>query len=153
MANVIISSAQDLLALKGCELGYTPWLKVTQDRIDKFADATNDHQWIHIDLEEAAKGPFGRTIAHGYLTLSLATFFVEELIEFKNLQMGVNYGCNKVRFPAPVLVDTNIRGKGEIVEVIEEGNSLQLTTRLTVEAENQEKPACVIEILSRLTFN
>ncbi|HIF9202874.1 TPA: MaoC family dehydratase [Photobacterium damselae] len=152
MANIVISNAQELYAIKDNALGETPWLRITQERINQFAQATNDHQWIHVDTEKANKGPFGVTIAHGYLTLSLVTYFLEELIEFKKLKMGVNYGCDKVRFPAPVLVDSNVRGKGEIIKIEEKDNVLHVTTRVTVEVEGNNKPACVADILSRLVF-
>ncbi|HIF9185518.1 TPA: MaoC family dehydratase [Photobacterium damselae] len=152
MANIVISNAQELYAIKDNALGETPWLRITQERINQFAQATNDHQWIHVDTEKANKGPFGVTIAHGYLTLSLVTYFLEELIEFKKLKMGVNYGCDKVRFPAPVLVDSNVRGKGEIIKIEEKDNVLHVITRVTVEVEGNNKPACVADILSRLVF-
>lgn len=133
----------------GAQLGPTEWLTIEQARIDLFADATNDHQWIHIDPEAAAEGPFGATIAHGYLTLSLVNSFMPELLTVTNTSMGVNYGCEKVRFPSPVKVGSRIRGRGELVSVESAGKGLQVLVRVTVEIENQDRPACVVDTLSR----
>ncbi len=152
MAKVTISSAQELLDIKGNALGATDWLEISQERINLFADATNDHQWIHVDEEKAKKGPFGTTIAHGYLTLSLAAFFVENLVEFTNIKMIVNYGLDKVRFTAPVPVGSKIRGNGEIVEVEKKDGGYNIKIALTIEAEGQDRPVCVIETLARLVF-
>ena len=106
-------SPAELLPAVGQHLGFSDWLLIDQQRIDLFADATGDHQWIHVDPERAASGPFGKTIAHGYLTLSLANLFLPEIMEVNNVSMGVNYGCEKVRFPAPVPVGSRVRGGGE----------------------------------------
>lgn len=133
----------------GAELGPTEWMMIEQSRIDLFADATNDHQWIHVDPEAAAGGPFGATIAHGYLTLSLVNSFMPELLTVKNISMGVNYGCEKVRFPSPVKVGARIRGRGELASVEPAGEGLQVLVRVTVEIENQDRPACVVDTLSR----
>lgn len=133
----------------GAELGPTEWMMIEQARIDLFADATNDHQWIHVDPEAAAGGPFGATIAHGYLTLSLVNSFMPELLTVKNISMGVNYGCEKVRFPSPVKVGARIRGRGELASVEPAGEGLQVLVRVTVEIENQDRPACVVDTLSR----
>ncbi len=106
----VYSHPRDLLTAVGQDLGHTEWLDMAQERINQFADATGDHQWIHVDPERAKDGPFGATIAHGYLTLSLANLFLPQLMEVRNVSMGVNYGCDRVRFPAPVPVGSRIRG-------------------------------------------
>lgn len=142
-----------VLAAVGQDLGVTPWLDIAQERIDTFADATGDHQWIHTDPVRAQSGPFGRTIAHGYLTLSLANFFLPQLVQFQGLKMGVNYGCEKVRFPAPVPVGSRVRGHGAVVaaEPIK-GDGVQVTVRITVQIEGSDKPGCVVDTISRLFF-
>lgn len=146
------SNAQSMLEAVGNELGVSDWLLIDQKRIDQFAEATDDHQWIHVDPERAAEGPFGTTIAHGYLTLSLASRFLPELIS-ADVKMGVNYGCNKVRFPTPVKVGARIRGRGEVLDVSQlDDNLLQAVIRLTVEIEGEDKPACVAETVSRYYF-
>lgn len=150
---IVFDSADALLAAVGRDLGTTDWMSITQERVNGFADATDDHQWIHVDPVKAKDGPFGACVAHGYLTLSLATRFMPQLIEVRNMKMGVNYGCDKVRFPAPVRVGARIRGRGELVaaERAKDG-SLQSTLRLTVEIENEAKPACVVDTISRYYF-
>lgn len=153
MANVIITNPEQLLDLEGKTLGTTDWLTVSQQRINLFAEATNDHQWIHVDEEKAAKGPFGACIAHGYLTLSLASDFLFQLIDIQNLAMGVNYGCNKIRFPAPVPVGSNIRGRGDVVSVEQIGDSYQAVIRITIEIEGSERPGCVVDTISRYSFH
>lgn len=130
-------------------LGTSAWMTVEQARIDTFADATDDHQWIHVDPERAAAGPYGATIAHGYLTLSLVNRFLPEIIEVRGLAMGVNVGCDRVRFPAPVPVGARIRGRGELLTVEEVKSGVQATVRVTVEVEGQERPACVVDTISR----
>jgi len=139
----------DLLAATGRHLGYSDWLQISQERIDQFAQATGDHQWIHVDPERAAAGPFGKTIAHGYLTLSLANLFLPEIMKVENVSMGVNYGCEKVRFPAPVPVDSRVRGGGEIISAEEVKGGVQVVVRMTIEIEGSERPACVIDTISR----
>ena len=139
----------DLAGQVGARLGPTAWLAVDQARIDRFAEATDDHQWIHVDPVAAADGPFGTTIAHGYLTLSLVNRFLPDLLTVANASMGVNYGCEKVRFPSPVRVGSRIRGTGELVSVELAGGGLQVLVRVTVEIEGQERPACVADTLSR----
>ena len=153
MANKQYSTAEALLNAEGANLGTTAWLEVTQERVNQFANATGDHQWIHVDPERAAQGPFGGCIAHGYLTLSLVNMFLPQLIEVLNLQMGVNYGCDKVRFPAPVPVGSRIRGNGEIIRTEMVGQAVQAVIRVTVEIEGSERPGCVIDTISRYTFN
>jgi acyl dehydratase len=143
------SSPGDLLGAIGTDLGVTDWSTVTQDQIDKFADATHDHQWIHVDPERAKAGPFGATIAHGYLTLSLASHFLFQLVQVDNISMGINYGCERVRFPAPVRVDSRIRGRGEILDAKEVPGGVQATIRITVECEGADKPAAIVETISR----
>jgi acyl dehydratase len=133
----------------GAKLGPTDWMLIDQKRIDGFADATEDHQWIHVDPVAAADGPFGSTIAHGYLTLALVNKFMPELIRVEGTSMGVNYGCEKVRFPAPVPVGSRIRGVGELVSVDEVSGGLQVVVRVTVEVEGGERPACVVDTVSR----
>ena len=139
----------DLKGAVGRSLGESDWLEVTQERVDEFADATGDHQWIHTDPERAAAGPFGGPIAHGYLTLSLVNHFLPHLIEVREASMGVNYGTNKVRFPAPVPVGSRIRATGEIVSVDEVPDGVQVVIRVTVAVEGGDKPACVAETVSR----
>ena len=138
-----------LLDAVGCHLGYSDWLEIDQHRIDLFADATGDHQWIHVDPDKAATGPFGKTIAHGYLTLSLANLFLPQIMEVKNTSMGVNYGCEKVRFPSPVPVGSRVRGGGEIISAEEVKGGVQVVVRMTIEIENVDRPACVIDTISR----
>lgn len=138
-----------LLRAPGLALGPTEWMEMTQERIDQFADATGDHQWIHVDPERAKDGPFGSTIAHGYLTLSLANLFLPELMTVENTSMGVNYGCEKVRFPAPVPVGSRLRGSGEVISAEEVKGGVQVVVRVTVEIENSDRPACVVDTISR----
>lgn len=152
-ANTVFSDAPSLLAAEGMDLGHSEWLTITQDRINQFAEATGDHQWIHVDPIKAAEGPFGACIAHGYLTLSLVNWFLPQLIEVQNLAMGVNYGCDKVRFPAAVPVGSRIRGQGIIVQTEQIKSAVQATIRVCVEIEGQDRPACVIETISRYSFN
>ena len=139
----------DLLASVGQHLGYSEWLQIDQDRINLFADATGDHQWIHVDPERAAEGPFGKTIAHGYLTLSLANLFLPQIMQVNNVSMGVNYGCEKVRFPAPVPVGSRVRGGGEVISAEEMKGGVQVVVRMTIEIEGGDRPACVIDTISR----
>ncbi|MFH8729033.1 MaoC family dehydratase [Streptomyces termitum] len=139
-----------LKALTGTDLGRTGWLTVTQDRVDTFADATDDHQWIHTDPEKAADGPFGGTIAHGYLTLSLVIPLFGELLEITGTGLSVNYGLEKVRFPSPVRVGARIRLHGAVGTVTEvKGDGVQMPLTFTVEVEGGEKPACVAEAVYR----
>lgn len=148
----VFSSAQEVLDAVGQDLGATEWIDLTQERINKFADATDDHQWIHVDPERAKTGPFGACVAHGYLTLSLANLFLPQLVEIRNMRMGVNYGCEKVRFPAPVKVGKRIRGRGEVVNVEKAGEGVQATIRITIDIEGEAKPGCVVDTISRYYF-
>ena len=144
-----------LLDLVGADLGTTDWVEVTQDRIGLFADATGDHQWIHVDVKRAtAESPFGGPIAHGYLTLSMVNLFLPELLQVDGASMGVNVGLEKVRFPSPVPAGARVRARGEIVAASEEKGGVQVVVRVTVEAEDDDdgvsgKPACVADTVSR----
>ena len=138
-----------LLDAVGKPLGTSDWLEITQERIDTFADATGDHQWIHVDPERAKQGPFGKPIAHGYLTLSLASYFLPRILEVKGIAMGVNYGTDKVRFPAPVTVGSRIRASAELVKAEEIKGCIQATVRVTMEVEGSDRPACVVDTISR----
>ena len=146
----VFNTPADLKSAVGQHLGYSEWLEITQDRINTFADATGDHQWIHVDPERAAKGPFGACIAHGYLTLSLVNMFLPQIVVVKEISMGVNYGADKLRFPAPVPVGSRIRGGGELLKAEDvKGGGVQTTVRVTVEIEGSDRPACVIDTISR----
>lgn len=147
--STVFEQPADLLQAVGRHLGYSEWLEIDQERINLFAEATGDHQWIHVDPGKAAEGPFGRTIAHGYLTLSLANLFLPQIMEVRNTSMGVNYGCEKVRFPAAVPVGSRIRGGGEIISAEEVKGGVQVVVRMTIEIEGGERPACVIDTISR----
>lgn len=150
----VFKSAAVLEQAVGQSLGATEWLTIEQSRVDTFAEATGDHQWIHVDPQRAKTGPFGGTIAHGYLTLSLVNYFLPQLMTVENLQMGVNYGCDRVRFPAPVRVGARVRGSGEITQVETLANgAVQVVVRVTVEVEGSERPGCVVDTISRYTFN
>ncbi|HCS29531.1 MAG TPA: dehydratase [Spongiibacteraceae bacterium] len=139
----------DLKAAQGEQLGCSDWLEIDQNRINLFADATGDHQWIHVDPERAKDGPFGKCIAHGYLTLSLVNLFLPQIIDVQGISMGVNVGCEKIRFPSPVPVGSRVRGCGELVSVEEVKGGVQSVVRVTVEIEGQDKPACVADTISR----
>ena len=139
----------DLLDAVGKHLGFSDWEAVDQQRIDQFANATGDHQWIHVDPEKAADGPFGKTIAHGYLTLSMANLFLPQVMQVDNTSMGVNYGCEKVRFPSPVPVGSRIRGGGEVMSAEEVKGGIQVVVRMTIEIEGADRPACVVDTISR----
>ena len=144
----VFDGLDDLAAAVGSHLGFSQWHEVTQSQIDLFADATGDHQWIHVDPARAAQGPFGTTIAHGFLTLSLAPMLSAEVYRLDGVAMGVNYGCNRVRFPAPVKVGTRVRGGVELLSVEPASMGRQVTTRITVEVEDSDKPACVVELVA-----
>lgn len=146
----VFSSLDEFAGAAGEHLGYSDWHTVTQEQINTFADATGDHQWIHVDPDRAAQGPFGKTIAHGYLTLSLIPMLNQEIYRVDNIKMGINYGVNKVRFPQPVPVDSQVRGGAELVEISDAGEGKQATVRYTLEVAGQEKPGCVAETLVRL---
>jgi acyl dehydratase len=143
------SGLGELAAAEGTELGPTEWLQVTQDRVNLFADATDDHQWIHVDPDRAAEGPFGGTIAHGLLTLSLLPQFTRQLYTVDNIAMAINYGYNKVRFITPVRVGAKIRARAEIAKVDQLDGAVQATVATTVEIEGSDKPAAVAESIAR----
>jgi acyl dehydratase len=146
----VFESPAELKAAVGRPLGKSEWLEITQDRIDRFAEATGDHQWIHVDPVRAAQGPFGRTIAHGYLTQSLVNFFLPQIVVVKGISMGINYGADRLRFPAPVPVGSRVRGSAELIEAEEQKDgSVQAKIRVTVEIEGSERPGCVIDTISR----
>lgn len=146
----VLETPMDLLGMEGRVLGTSEWMEIGQDRVNMFADATGDHQWIHIDKEMAAQSPFGTTIAHGFLTLSLLSMLLKETYKIEKVSMGINYGCNKVRFINPVKVGARVRATSEVVSAEEAGGGVQLVVKATVEIEGEEKPACVAEIVTRL---
>ena len=147
---MIFESPRDLLGKEGTQLGPTVWLTIDQSRIDGFAQYTDDHQWIHVDPIRAKDGPFGKTIAHGYLTLSLTNVFLPQMIEVRNFSAGVNVGADNLRFISPVPVGSRIRGRGEIVKIDEvRQGAIQSIVRITVEIEGHSKPACVVDAISR----
>jgi len=148
----VFTSAEDVRAAEGGELGSSDWLTITQEQINTFADATLDHQWIHVDADRAAQGPFGAPIAHGFLTLSLLSALNAQIYGFDNVKMGINYGLNKVRFPSPVRVGSRVRSRARLAEVTEISGGVQLTVESTVEIEGEDKPACVAEGLTRVLF-
>ena len=148
MATVFLSP-KDLLTAVGTQLDCSDWMQVSQERINQFADATGDHQWIHVDPVRAKEGPFGGCIAHGYLSLSLVNLFLPEMIDVQGFTHAVNVGSDKTRFPAPVPVNSRLRGVGEIIKVVEIKGAIQSVVRVTVEIEGNDRPACVVETISR----
>ncbi|KOX09894.1 MaoC family dehydratase [Micromonospora profundi] len=146
----VFTSLDDLTAAVGESIGPGPWRQVEQSRVDLFAEATDDHQWIHVDPVRAASGPFGGTVAHGYLTLSLLPALAGQLYRVEGIAMGVNYGLNRVRFPAPLRVGTAVRATATIAEVSQVSGGVQLVMAVAVEAEGGAKPVCVAETISRL---
>lgn len=146
---LIVAKPQDLTALVGTQLGPTDWVSVEQDRVDQFAACTGDHQWIHVDVERARAGPFGGTIAHGYLTMSMVNLFLPDLIEVRGFAHAVNVGVDKLRFLAPVRTGSRIRAVGEVVSAEEVKGGIQSVVRVTVEIEGSDKPALVADTISR----
>ena len=146
----VFTVIEELAAAEGTQLGPTDWLEITQERVNLFADATGDHQWIHVDPDRAAKGPFGGTIAHGLLTLSLLPYFSQQMYRVDNVKMAINYGYNKVRFINPVKVGARLRGRTEITKVDRLDGAVQATMTTTVEIEGEEKPAAVAESIVRI---
>jgi acyl dehydratase len=142
------ASLAEFVAAKGESLGFSDWHKITQEQVNAFADATGDHQWIHVNLERAASGPFGGTIAHGYLTVSLLPILSMEIFRIENLTMGINYGLDRVRFPSPVLTGSSIRAEATLTEVKQTHLGSLASIRMRVEIEGQEKAACVADTLS-----
>ena len=149
MTVTLLKGIDELKQKAGSHLGYSDWHEITQDRIDRFADATDDHQWIHVDVERAKNGPFGQTIAQGYLVLSLATPLLAEVLDFEATKLIINYGLNRVRFPTPVPVGTRIRLGAFLKEVHDVTGGVQAVIDVTFELEGATKPACVAEILLR----
>ncbi|MER5216520.1 MaoC family dehydratase [Streptomyces sp. NPDC002838] len=147
--SITVNGLDELKKLSGSDLGTSEWIEVTQERIDTFADATGDHQWIHVDPEKAAAGPFGAPIAHGYLTLSLFIPLFTELLDVQGVTTKVNYGLNKVRFPSPVKVGSRIRLAGKLTDVEDVPGGVQITVDGTIEIEGGAKPAAVLQSLSR----
>ncbi len=147
----VFSNPSELLEAVGHNLGRSDWMTVDQSRIDLFAEATGDHQWIHVDVERAKAGPFGATIAHGYLTLSLISLLVPQIIRVKGISMGINYGVNRVRFPHPVLAGSRVRASAVLAsaEEVAGGAGVQTVLAVTIEIEGVAKPACVVESVSR----
>ena len=145
----VYDSPAGMMGQEGALLGPTDWLLIDQDRVDGFAEVTGDHQWIHVDPDKAKDGPFGGTIAHGYLTMSLANFFLPDLIEVRGFSHAVNVGADRLRFLSPVKVGSRIRAAGEIMTVEEIKGAVQSVVRVTIEIEGSEKPACVIDTISR----
>ena len=147
-----ISNEQQLHAKVGEELGVTDWLTMTQERVNGFAEATGDHQWIHVDPERAKDGPFGACVAHGFLTLALAgSYFLERIVKV-DCRMGVNYGSDRLRFPAPVKVGDRIRGRGTLVKAEPVEGGVQAIVRVSVEIEGGSRPGCVVDTISRYYF-
>ena len=150
MAITTINGLDELRAAVGRDLGTSDWLEITQERVNTFADATGDHQWIHVDVERArAESPFGGPIAHGYLTLSLTNLFLPQVVEVTGISSGVNYGVGKVRFPAAVPVGSRVRGHVTLESAEEVRGGVQTVMVITVELEGSEKPACIVEAISR----
>ncbi|GAY08771.1 MaoC family dehydratase [Pseudonocardia sp. N23] len=145
----VFNGVDELRAAVGETIGESGWFTVDQSRIDGFADATDDHQWIHVDVDKAAKGPFGTTIAHGFLTLSLLPSLLKDVYSVEGTKMGVNYGLNRVRFTSPVPVGSKVRGVVELAEVGDVEGGVQITTKVTVEIEGSARPALVAEWLTR----
>lgn len=145
----VYDSPAGMMGKEGALLGPTDWLLIDQDRVNGFAEVTGDHQWIHVDPDKAKDGPFGGTIAHGYLTMSLANFFLPDLIEVRGFSHAVNVGADRLRFLSPVKVGSRIRAAGEIMTVEEIKGAVQSVVRVTIEIEGSEKPACVIDTISR----
>jgi acyl dehydratase len=145
----VFETPATLIGSEGTHLGPTDWLDIDQDRVNGFAEVTGDHQWIHVDIERAKDGPFGGTIAHGYLTMSLVNYFLPQLIEVRGFAHAVNVGADRLRFLRPVKVGSRIRGVGEITTIEEIKGAIQSVVRVTVEIEGSEKPACVVDTISR----
>lgn len=147
-----VGSISEVVGLVGEDLGESDWVEITQERINTFADATDDHQWIHCDLDRAAAGPFGTTIAHGYLTLSLVIPMLEQVLTIENKTTSINYGLEKVRFTAPVPVGSRIRLKTSMLAASEVPSGVQVTLNCVIEIEGQERPACVATVVHRHLF-
>lgn len=149
MPKLVIKNVDELKSLIGKHLGFSDYRTITQEQVNIFADATGDHQWIHIDVERAKAGPFGGPIAHGYLTLSLGPVFLPQIFGVEGVAMGVNYGTNKVRFPSPVPVGSNLRAGVKLLNVEDVTGGVQVTLETTFEVEGAKKPSCVAEVVFR----
>ncbi|PHX94267.1 MAG: dehydratase [Acidimicrobium sp.] len=149
MAKLVIKNIDELKNQSGKHLGYSEYLTITQEQVNLFADATGDHQWIHIDVERAKAGPFGGPIAHGYLTLSLGPVFLPQIFSVEGIAMGVNYGTNKVRFMSPVPVGSKLRAGVKLLSVEDVTGGVQVTLETTFEVEGAKKPSCVAEVVFR----
>ena len=145
----VFDSLDDLRAAAGMEIGVSDWRAVTQEQIDAFADATDDHQWIHVDPERAAAGPFGTTIAHGFLSLSLTPALLHEIYEVRGVTMAINYGANRVRFPAPLPSGSKVRARARLETVDDVSGGIQVVTHVEIEVEGGSKPCCVADLVSR----
>jgi acyl dehydratase len=145
----VFSGVDEFADAVGEHLGHSDWHTITQEQVNLFAEATGDHQWIHVDTDRAARGPFGTTIAHGYLTLSLIPLFGQQIYRVDNITMGINYGVNKVRFPQPVKVGAKVRAGAEVTEVTDVPGGKQVVVRWTIEIDGESKPACVAETVVR----
>jgi acyl dehydratase len=145
--NTVVDQPADLLGLVGQPLGTTDWMKITQDQVNLFADATGDHQWIHTDPARAANGPFKGTIAHGYFTLSLAPVVISEVLEIRELIAALNYGVDKVRFPAPLRVGSQLRATVTVMRAVQKTSGLEAVFTLTFEIEGETRPACVADVI------
>ena len=150
MAKREFAHPNDMFKVVGQEIGVSDWVEVSQDRIDRFADATGDHQWIHVDVERAKKDmPDGKTIAHGFLTLSLIPMLTSQISKINNVRNGINYGCNKVRFTSPVKAGSRVRARSKLIAADPmKGGGVRLTNEMTIEIEGQERPACVAETMA-----
>jgi acyl dehydratase len=146
---LIVEKPQDLLGMVGTKAGPSVWVTVEQDRVNQFADCTGDHQWIHVDVDRAKDGPFGGTIAHGYLTMSMINLFLPDLIEVRGFAHAVNVGLDKLRFLAPVVTGSRIRAIAEVVSAEEIKGGIQAVVRVTIEIDGNEKPALVADTISR----
>ncbi|AOE83975.1 MaoC family dehydratase [Pseudomonas sp. TCU-HL1] len=145
----IFETPAALLERVGEHLGRSDWISVEQSRIDQFAEATGDHQWIHVEPARAASGPFGACIAHGYLTLALVNLFLPQIVEVRGISMGVNYGCEKVRFPNVVRAGSRVRGSAQLIAAEDVKGGIQATLRVSVEIEGEDRPGCVVDTISR----
>ena len=153
MSKVIISSHEEFSEFNGKLIGVSPWLQITQERINLFADATLDHQWIHTDAERAKSGPFGKTIAHGYLTLSIAPYLWEQIAEIRNLRMMINYGIEKLKFNQPVTVDSDVRLRAELESIADLRGITKAQLKITLEIRDNPKPAYVASMIFLYHFN
>ncbi|MBT2523352.1 MaoC family dehydratase [Arthrobacter sp. ISL-28] len=143
----VFKSLEEFTAAEGEALGVSEWVRIDQEKIDRFAEATGDCQWVHTDPVKAASGPFGRTIAHGYLTVSLVSQLLSDIYSVEGLTLGINYGADAVRFPSPVLVDSRIRATASLAAATPKGSAVQARIDVTVEIEGAEKPACVLQAI------